>query len=219
MTTAVSRTDASIVAPPPQSAARQTLDQDDFFKLMSAQLQAQDPLKPMDASQFLGQIAQFSTVSGIQSLNTSFASLAESLTANQALQGAALVGREVQVPGDTAALGESGPLSASALLPADGRVTVTVRDAAGATLREIAVGQRAAGTVDFTWDGLDARGRRAAPGNYTLDARLTTADGNAEAVATAITSPVTAVRLTSQGLQLEVAGAGSVPLASVIQIR
>ena len=59
-----------------QTATKKTLGQEDFLKLMTTQLQYQDPFKPMDNGEFLGQMAQFSTVSSIQSLQSSFAQLA-----------------------------------------------------------------------------------------------------------------------------------------------
>lgn len=219
MTTAINSYDALGLAAPVQSSNKQTLGQADFLKLMTTQLQSQDPFKPMDSAQFLGQIAQFSTVSGIQSLNTGFASLSESLTANQALQGASLVGRSVQVPGDALRLGESGSASASATLPAAGTVLATVRDAAGVVVRRLELGRHAAGTVEIEWDGHTSGGMRAAAGQYSLRAELMQADGSAEAIATQITAPVTAVRLGAQGLQLELAGAGSVALSAVTRIR
>lgn len=216
---AVNSYEALGIAQPVQQSAKQSLGQEDFLKLMTTQLQSQDPFKPLDSNQFLGQMAQFSTVTGIESLNTSFATLTESLTANQALQGATLVGRSVQVPGDVLALGDSGGVGASAVLPSSGRVQVTVRDASGATVREIDLGTRSAGTLDFEWNGIDGKGERATAGNYHIEAQLTGEDGSPQALATAVTVPVTAVRLSTQGLQLELAGLGSVPLSAVIQIR
>ncbi len=219
MTTAVNPYESLGIAQPVQAASQQSLGQEDFLKLMTTQLQSQDPFKPMDASQFLGQIAQFSTVSGIQSLNAGFATLTESLTANQALQGASLIGREVQVPGNVVAIKDTGSASITALLPASGTVKVTVRDASGAIVREMDMGTRQAGNFDFSWDGINAKGNRAAPGNYTLDAQITLADGGQQALETAVVAPVTAVRFGAQGLQLEVAGLGHVPLSSIISIR
>lgn len=201
------------------SGGKQSLGQADFLKLMTTQLQSQDPFKPMDSAQFLGQIAQFSTVSGIQSLNTGFASLSDSLTANQALQGASLVGRTVQVPGDTLALGASGAVTAAATLPSSGIVTATVRDSAGAIVREINLGTQAAGSLDISWDGNNGSGSRAAAGNYTVTAQLTAANGAQQALTTQIVTPVTAVRLGAQGLQLEVAGGRTVALSAVSTIR
>lgn len=220
MTTAVNNSYDSIgLTQPVQGAAKQSLGQDDFLKLMTKQLQSQDPFKPMDSAQFLGQIAQFSTVSGIQSLNDGFASLSGSLTANQALQGASLVGRTVQVPGDTLALGLTGSTQATATLPSSGTLSVTVRDEAGAIVRKIDLGPQAAGNIDVSWDGNNNSGQRAAVGTYTIEAELTAADGKQQALATEIVTPVTAVRLGAQGLQLEVAGGRTVALTDVSAIR
>src|SRR4051812_6621537 len=84
------------------AAKKQELGQGDFLRLMTEQLKNQDPLKPMESTQFLAQLAQFTSVQGIQNLNTSFGSLASSLTSNQALQGASLVGERVLVPSGSA---------------------------------------------------------------------------------------------------------------------
>ena len=219
MTTAINSYDALGLSQPVQNATKQSLGQDDFLKLMTTQLQSQDPFKPMDSAQFLGQIAQFSTVSGIQSLNTGFASLNDSLTANQALQGAALVGRSVQVPGDALVLGATGSLDASAALPVGGLLRATIRDAAGAVVRHLDLGVQAAGNSAITWDGSTDSGERAAAGQYSIRAELTGSDGSSQALATQVIAPVTAVRLGAQGLQVEVAGSGIVPLSSVTQIR
>ena len=219
MTTAINSYDALGLSQPVQNATKQSLGQDDFLKLMTTQLQSQDPFKPMDSAQFLGQIAQFSTVSGIQSLNTGFASLNDSLTANQALQGAALVGRSVQVPGDALVLGATGSLDASAALPVGGLLRATIRDASGAVVRHLDLGAQAAGNSAITWDGMTDSGERAAAGQYSIRAELTGSDGSSQALATEVIAPVTAVRLGAQGLQVEVAGSGIVPLSSVTQIR
>ena len=70
----------------PVKKTDKSLGQDDFLNLMLTQLQNQDPTNPMDSSNFMSQIAQFSTVNGITDLNSSFASLSSSLQSNQALQ-------------------------------------------------------------------------------------------------------------------------------------
>lgn len=219
MTTAVNQYDSIGLAQPVQAAGRQSLGQEDFLKLMTTQLQSQDPFKPMDSAQFLGQIAQFSTVSGIQSLNSGFASLTDSLTANQALQGATLVGRQVQVTGDVLAITDTGSASGSATLPASGNVSLTIRDAAGATVQQLDLGLLNAGEQDFSWDGTTNKGVHAPAGQYAVEATLTHADGSKEALATQVIAPVTAVRLGAQGLQVEVAGSATVPLSAIRQIR
>ncbi len=89
------------------------LGQAEFLELMTAQLRFQDPLEPMENGDFLGQIAQFGTVSGINELNTTFNSLNSSFQSNQALQASTLVGRKVLVPSEIGYLGATGGLSGS----------------------------------------------------------------------------------------------------------
>lgn len=73
----------------------QVLGQKDFFEIMIAQLTNQDPTKPLDGSEYLGQLAQFSSVTGITELNNSFRDMTRSLQSLQALQASSLVGRGV----------------------------------------------------------------------------------------------------------------------------
>ena len=77
----------------PKAAREGDLGQEDFLHLMLTQLKNQDPFKPMESGEFLGQLAQFGTVQGLAGLQTSFDSLASSLVSNQALQASSLVGR------------------------------------------------------------------------------------------------------------------------------
>ena len=72
---------------------------DTFLELMTTQLKNQDPMKPMENNQFLGQIAQFASVTGLQQLNDSFSDLSSSLSSSQALQAGNLVGKTVMTQG------------------------------------------------------------------------------------------------------------------------
>ena len=89
----------------------ESLGQADFLRLMTEQLQHQDPLKPMENSAFLGQLAQFSTVQGIQDLNTQVGNFSTALGNDQVLRGASLVGHQVLVPSSKMALGTDGGVS------------------------------------------------------------------------------------------------------------
>ena len=96
-----------------KTRANDELGQAQFLELMTAQLQYQDPLKPMENGDFLGQMAQFGTVSGINDLNTTVSSMNASFQSNQALQASTLVGRRVMVPSQTAFLKDGEPLIGS----------------------------------------------------------------------------------------------------------
>jgi len=162
---------ATSIASASAAATRaQTMGQDDFLKMMLAQLENQDPLKPLDPSQFLGQLAQFSTVTGIQSMQSSLEALSTTLGSSTLLEGATLVGRDVLSAGKTARLGTEGGISGAIDAPAGARVLrVGVRDLAGSLVRTFDV-PTDAGLAEFRWDGLDSRGQRAPVGTYTFDA-------------------------------------------------
>ncbi|MCP5328007.1 MAG: flagellar hook assembly protein FlgD [Sinobacteraceae bacterium] len=150
--------------------SRAELGQDAFLTLMLAQLRNQDPLKPLEPQEFLGQLAQFSSVTGIQGMRDSVTELAGSLRSSQLLEGATLVGREVLASSDSVELGAEGGVSGMVSTPeGSSRIDVRIRDASGALVRQISL-EPQAGMSSFNWDGLDARGVRVPSGSYYVEA-------------------------------------------------
>jgi len=151
---------------------RERLGQEDFLRLMVAQLRNQNPLQPMENGEFLTQIAQFGTVSGVRQLNAAFEALSESLYSSQALQAASLVGRRVQVPGGEGYLAEGGGLAfAAELAGSSPQVRAVVRNEAGEVVRVIDLGSRSGGWVEARWDGYTAAGEPAPAGRYRVSVR------------------------------------------------
>ncbi|HFD79958.1 MAG TPA: flagellar hook assembly protein FlgD [Gammaproteobacteria bacterium] len=202
-----------------KESSRKELGQDEFLKLMTTQLQNQDPFKPMENGQFLSQIAQFSTVQGIGKLNEAFTGLSDSLVSNQALQATNLVGRSVLAPTGVAALSEDSGIRGSVELPAaSSDVVVNVYDQSGQVIRRLELGSQAAGPVAFKWDGLKDDGSFARPGNYFISAEANV-DGQTEAVDTLVASKVRSVTLSnSGGLLLDLDGVGALDFSEVRQI-
>ena len=196
---------------------RTELGQDAFLKLMTAQLQHQDPTKPMESSAFLGQIAQFSTVSGIQGMQASLSGLSTALTSNQTLQAAGLVGHGVMVEGDSAHLFADGGISGTAALTASGSLAVEVTDTSGQVVRHIDLGTKPVGDASFTWDGLDDAGNRMAEGAYGIKASVMNGSGTT-AVSTQLMGVVNSVSLGSAGLSLNLYGMNPVALSAVREI-
>ncbi|HEX5050079.1 MAG TPA: flagellar hook capping FlgD N-terminal domain-containing protein, partial [Gammaproteobacteria bacterium] len=121
---------ASLGLTQPKAEKKQELGQDAFLQLMVTQLKNQDPFKPLDSGEFLGQLAQFGTVQGLSGLQTSFDGLASSLVSNQALQAASLVGRTALVETDHGAIAAGGSLDGAVDVPAaTGGVAVEIRTA------------------------------------------------------------------------------------------
>ncbi|MGE0484859.1 MAG: flagellar hook assembly protein FlgD [Gammaproteobacteria bacterium] len=197
-----------------------TLGQQQFFELMVTQLKNQDPMKPMESGDFLGQIAQFSTVNGIGELQQSFATLASSLQSNQALQASTMVGREVVFPSDRFSLRSGEPAGLSATLAEEASaVRVTITDPGGQVVRQEMLGQQPAGRVNYTWDGLTNGGTPAIAGHYAVrfDAIV---NGAEQALESAVRARVDSVSLSRAGLAptLNVDGYGTVAMGDVLEI-
>lgn len=193
------------------------LNEQDFLKLMTQQLQDQDPLKPVSNAEFFSQIAQFSTVSGITQLNSSFSQLSSQLSSNQSLQAAGLIGHGVLVQGNTVQMSGSG-MTGAVEVPASGDVTVNIKDSSGALVGTLDLGVQSAGTVPFSWDGKDAQGNALPSGTYTISAQVGSGS-SAQAATTDVAALVNSVSVSSSGaLTLNLQGLGAVPFSSVRQI-
>lgn len=195
------------------------LSSDDFMELLLAQIQNQDPMKPMDNAEFISQIATINQSSGIKELNTSFEELSKSLVSNQALQAASLIGREVLAPTGLGVLQQGGSIRGSVELPnASAKVSVTLYDNAGQVIRRLELGSQAAGNVAFKWDGLREDGTYAAPGTYLVSAEAEFSGKN-EAVEAYVANTVSGVTLgSSGGLLLDLNGVGLMDFNQVKQI-
>ena len=193
-----------------------TLGQADFMRLMTEQLANQDPLKPLSNSEFVAQLAQFSTVQGISDLNTTVNGFTASLTGDQVLKGASLVGHAVVVPSESLALPASGNATGLVMSPGAGKVTFEITDASGVVVDTIEAD--ATGETAFSWDGVKANGERAPEGTYSIKATHTATDGTATALNTYVDATVDSVTIGSDGLYLNLPGLGTAPLDYVLRI-
>ncbi len=192
---------------------------EDFLALMTTQLQNQDPLEPMENGDFLGQIASFSTVSGIGDLNDSFASFAQTMQSGQALTASALVGHNVLVPSSL------GNLTTESGMQAQIDVSTPVTDLKVQIYNEIGVPVRtlefgtAAGATNFTWDGFNDAGEAMPVGVYQYRASGTI-NGENTAFETSTVARVDSVLVGSgnDGLTVNLAGLGSVSFNEVKEI-
>lgn len=196
------------------------LGQADYLTLMVAQIQNQDPFSPMENGQFVAELAQFSTVSGIEDLNQNFNSLAASITSDQTLQASGLIGREVLIDSNQGYLASGDSLGGAVDVPVNNAaVSVAVRDANGALVRRIDLGTQSSGLARFTWDGRDANGQPVAAGNYSFDASVDAGSG-VQAVPALVSARVNSVSLSPQtgGLALNFSGIDALPLSQIREI-
>lgn len=200
-----------------QATGKKQLGQDTFLKLMTAQLNNQNPLKPQDNTEFLTQMAQFSTVNGIQDLQDSVKSLASSLQQDQSVSASQLVGHTASVNSGKAVLPASGSMTGFLTLPSDANnVTLRITDASGKVLRTESLGAHAQGQVPFQWDGTqDGASALATPGVYHVEAEAVVA-GQTVALETQSSAAVKSVTLGgAQGLEVELEGLGRFPLSDI----
>ena len=205
------------------SAASSALDitPADFLQLITAQMQAQNPLQPSDPTQFLTQLEQMSQVSSMQSMQSSLTSLQSNLQSTQMANGSALIGQTVLTPVTTATLDSSGGSVKGALIvPSSATsVTVTIRGSNGALINSFQVAPSTSGLTNFTWNGTDSTGAAAAAGQYTISAA--SSDGTKSTTLTPlIASKVTSVVVDPSNSQLDVTTEnGTVPLSSVVSLQ
>ncbi|HEY8519041.1 MAG TPA: flagellar hook capping FlgD N-terminal domain-containing protein [Gammaproteobacteria bacterium] len=194
------------------------LGQAEFLELMITQLRNQDPFKPMDSGEFLGQLAQFGTVSGIGDMQRSLEELAGAVRGSQTLQAAALVDRDVWVAASEAWLPPEGSLRVRVETPEGAtRATVRIHDLRGQVVAELPIGVD--GDAVLEWDGTLPGGGRAEPGFYELEASVEV-DGKTEAAATLVSGRVESVSTHGPAgtLSLTVTGVGQVSLRDVRDI-
>ena len=213
MITAASALPATVTALPtgtqlPTGASgvsgNQTLTENNFFQLLTAQLENQDPLNPMTNDQFAADHAQLSTTTGVQNLYTSVGGQ----------QAVALVGHNVAVNGDALVLGQSGnAMGAFNLASAANNVTVTITDPTGKAVATLNLGAMASGTQTFSWNGKSSDGSTQSPGTYQFSVSATGATGSTVAALPYAVVPVTAVALGGQNGPMLDLGGGLAPVA------
>lgn len=192
-----------------------------FLKLLVTQLNNQDPLNPLDNAELTSQLAQMSTVSGIEKLNATLSGLVNQSGASQLLQATSLIGYNVLSPGDvlTTTKPEDGKEPATQAfavqLPGTAaEVEIKIVDSTGKVIRTLDAGAMKEGVNAVTWDGKDDLGVAAPPGAYrfTVDA----SNDGTTVKATALTfSQVAAVKQGADGVTLELASGASIGLGDV----
>ena len=156
-----------------------TLDQSSFLKLMTTQLKTQDPFAPMDNTQMVAQMAQFSQVAGVAEMNASLTTIKDGLAASRIGDAAGWIGRSALVASDSATPLADGSYAGEVALPAAARsVTLDLVDGDGALVHSRSFGAQPAGTIGFAWDGKAADGTTvAANGPLTMRVSAIGADG------------------------------------------
>ncbi|AST69190.1 MULTISPECIES: flagellar hook assembly protein FlgD [Kosakonia] len=192
--------------------------QGSFLTLLVAQLKNQDPTNPLQNNELTTQLAQISTVSGIEKLNTTLGSISGQLDNNQSLQASTLIGHGVMIPGQTVLVGKgtSTPFGVELTQTAD-KVTAIVSDKSGTPVRTIELGGLKAGVHTFSWDGKMTDGSVAPDNSYTVS--IAASSGTTQLVAQPLQfALVQGVTRGDKGSTLDLGTYGSTTLDEVRQI-
>jgi flagellar basal-body rod modification protein FlgD len=160
----------------------QALDQKAFLRLLTTQLTTQDPFNPVDNTQMVAQMAQFSQVAGIAEMNQTLRGISDSLGGGRLSDASGWIGRSMLVGSDVATPLRDGTYAGEITLPANAdTVTLEFRDANGATVHSMELGARDAGAAAFAWDGKNEAGQVVASGplQVVVSARAAGANLNA----------------------------------------
>lgn len=200
----------SVAAPEEDMQAR-------FLTLLTTQLKNQDPMNPMENAEVTSQLAQMSTVDGIERLNKMFESFVDNQAESDSMQAAALVGRGVLVEGKKLSLTEFGAIGGFELdAPAD-KVVLSVKDASGLEVKQIQLDNVEAGSQNFIWDGTANDGAQAAQGVYTIEMSATM-EGEKVTGRTLEFGPVTSVIRGAAGTDFQVGELGIFKYNDIKQI-
>jgi flagellar basal-body rod modification protein FlgD len=190
------------------NSASTTLTESDFLTLLTTQLENQDPLNPQSPSDLAAELAQFSTASGVQSLNSAFG-------ATSGVQAAGLVGKNVAVSGNALVLGSTGSAQGAFNLSAGASdVGLLVTNSSGGVVGAVDLGAMGAGNQSFTWNGQELDGSTAPAGNYSYTIKATSASSGTTVTATPYAVvPVTSVVMGGQNGPMLDLGGGLSPVA------
>jgi flagellar basal-body rod modification protein FlgD len=224
MTMAVQSTIAAIqsAGAAAQEAATKTkttsLGKDDFLKLLTTQMQQQDPTQPMDNTTFVAQLAQFSSLEQMNNVNDTLTKILAGQTTSLQATATGMVGKTAVFNSDQVTLTKGQPVTITAGLPemADD-MTMTIQDSTGTTVRTVALGSALAGTRTINWDGLDDNGDQLQDGIYTAQVYAKNLKGDQIAVTQTAKERITGVTF-DNGVPRLLAGGISLSLSDISEL-
>lgn len=192
-------------------------DFDNFLMLLTTQLRYQDPLEPMDSSEFVNQLVQFTGVEQSIATNKNLEQLLAAQNASATTGALNYIGKSVEAVSDVLSL-ENGQAQISyGLAGQAAKTTIIVLNSAGTAIARIQ-GETAPGKHNFTWDGTDLDGAQLPDGAYSFVVTAEDSDNQEIETATAAISRVTGIESTKDGIML-LLGATQVPVGNIISVR
>ena len=191
--------------------------QDKFMTLLVTQMKNQDPLNPLDNAQVTSQLAQLSTVTGIDKLNDTMTALSANYQNSQSMQAANMIGHGVVVPGSSVELKDGKSVLGFDLPQSADTVKVLIRDSAGSVVRTLVNKNMSQGLNSLTWDGKNENGTTLTNGNYQFSVEAISGDQKLAPTSLSF-GMVSSVSIGSQGAKLSVSNVGEFSMSEVRQV-
>jgi flagellar basal-body rod modification protein FlgD len=202
-----------------QSGGGQILDKDSFMKLFVAQMQHQDPLKPMEAYEISAQLAQFSSLEQLYTLNENMNNLIAYQTSQNNLQLLSLINKKVEVVTDTLTLQGGKATEARYELGEEATsCVINIYDQNGARVRSLNLGSRHAGSYTLDWDGKDQKGAVLPDGRYYFDVVARDGAGYEVPVNTSICGRITGLDFDGGLTMLVLEDGSKIGVADVVRV-
>lgn len=200
------------------SGSNSAVSKDEFLRLFTTQLKAQNPLKPMESTEFTSQLAQFSSLEQLTNMSSALNDLLLYQNSLQNTLTSGLIGKQVRVSGSETYLKDDASISFS--LPQDAvKVNVTITDQSGKTVRVIEMGAQKAGDKTYTWDGRDATGKKLTEGNYKVKVDALDSSGNTVKAETSIYGTVKGITYDNNKTYIILDNGMKVQLSDIKEIR
>jgi flagellar basal-body rod modification protein FlgD len=197
--------------------AKDSLGRDAFLTMLVAQLKNQDPLNPMQGSDFAAQLAQFSSVEQLYNVNDNLKSLQGTVSGKDNSNLLDYIGKKVTSEDNSLTLSNGQLSGGSYSLPSDAATVIDIYDANGIQVAQLTPGEQSAGIHQVQWNGLDATGNQAADGSYTYTVNALGANGGYSPIDTGISGTVTGITY-NQGTPYLLMGNQQISPSSVVKI-
>lgn len=219
LTGGISGNNSTNTSSDPLKTGGQLVDRNLFLKLLTAQLQYQDPFHPIDNNEFTAQLAQFSGLDQLYGVNDRLDSLLTTQSMMDKSNTAGLIGKEVKAVGNSVELLKGSSATINYEMKKDAtNVMIDIYGNNGQKVRSVKLGTEAAGPHDYVWDGKDDFGNSVEPGTYTVAIAATDANNNNINITSNITGRVTGVAFSGSSPTLNVNGT-KVPMENVIEVK
>ncbi len=170
------------------------MGQDEFLQLFVAQLENQDPLNPVDNSESIAQLAQFSSLEQLTNINSQLTELISAINTQSMNTAVDYIGKSVTATGYTLSKEEGSVSDVTYTVPVDVEdLTAHIVDENGSIVCSVDLGGRDAGEYEFTWDGTDTEGNELADGIYSIAFTATNAEGESVSISTMVSGVVEGV--------------------------